>query len=168
MKTSLALALVAALAALGVAEDKKDTSGQTIAEVAMADKDFSTLVDAVKAAELTDAFKGDGPITVFAPTNAAFEKLGKDKLAELHKDKKKLAAVLLAHVVKGKVTAEDVKKLKGKDLDTMGSKFAVRTNEDAITVGGANVTKRDIVCKNGVVHVIDAVLVPDELNAPPK
>ncbi|QEL15710.1 fasciclin domain-containing protein [Limnoglobus roseus] len=162
MKTPIALVLLAIVAALGLADDKK-TDDKTIAEVAMGSKDFSTLIDAVKAAELTDAFKGDGPITVFAPTNAAFEKLGKDKLAELHANKKKLAEVLLSHVVKGKVTAEDVKKLKGKDLDTMGSKFAVRTNADAITVGGANVTKTDIVCKNGIIHVIDGVLIPDEL-----
>lgn len=168
MKTFLSLTLVLAVAILGTAEDKKpekkpDTSGMTIGEAAVGDKELSTFADAIKEAELTDTFKVDGPITVFAPTNAAFEKLGKETLGHLHADKKKLAAVVLCHVMKGKVTADDVAKLKGKELETVGGRYPVRMKDDKWTVGTATITTADVACKNGIIHVIDEVLKPDEI-----
>lgn len=162
MKKLVALAVVA-LAAVGFyvgAEDKKDL---TIAETAMADKNFSTLVEAVKAADLADTLKGEGPFTVFAPTNEAFEKVGKEKIAELLKDKAKLKEILTAHVVKGTWAAADVAKLNGKEAETLqGTKFPIKVEGDKVMIGTATVTKTDIKCKNGVIHVIDTVLMPKE------
>jgi uncharacterized surface protein with fasciclin (FAS1) repeats len=162
MKKLFTLA-VAALVAVGFyagAEDKKEL---TIVETAIANKDFSTLVEAVKAAELVDTLKGDGPFTVFAPTNAAFDKLGKDTIAAVLKDKQKLTAILTAHVVKGSVMAADVVKLNGKEAETLqGTKFPIKVEGDKVMIGNATVTKTDIKCKNGVIHVIDTVLMPKE------
>lgn len=162
MKKIFALALVAVCATglFATAEEKKLP---TIVEAAVGNKDFSTLVAAVKAAELVDTLSGDGPFTVFAPTNAAFEKLGKDTIEAVLKDKKKLTAILTAHVVKGSVMAADVVKLNGKEAETLqGTKFAVKVDGGTVTIGGVKVTKTDIKCKNGVIHVIDAVLMPKE------
>lgn len=170
MKKLFALALVAGLAAVATAEEPKrapadpvknaDTSTQTIAEIAMADKNFSTLVEAVKAAGLAETL-GKGEYTVLAPTNAAFEAVGKDKIADLLKDKEKLTAVLKAHVIKGSVMAADVTKLDGKEVETLdGSKFKVTVKDKDVMIGGAKVTKADVKAKNGVIHVIDTVLMP--------
>lgn len=135
----------------------------TIVETAVANKDFSTLVAAVKAADLVDTLNGDGPFTVFAPTNAAFEKLGKETIDAVLKDKKKLTAILTAHVVKGSVMAADVVKADGKKVETLqGTSFAVKVDGETVTLGGVKVIKTDIKCKNGVIHVIDAVLMPKE------
>jgi uncharacterized surface protein with fasciclin (FAS1) repeats len=158
MKKLFALMVVAVLSLTIGAADTKD---QTIPEVAMGNKDFSTLVAAVKAAELVETLKGDGPFTVFAPTNAAFEKLGKETIEAVLKDKKKLTAILTAHVVKGNVMAADVVKMNGKEAETLqGTKFAIKVDGDKVSIGGAAVTKTDIKCKNGVIHVIDTVLMP--------
>ncbi len=162
MKKIFALALVAVCATglFATAEEKKLP---TIVEAAVGNKDFSTLVAAVKAADLVDTLNGDGPFTVFAPTNAAFDKLGKETIEAVLKDKKKLTAILTAHVVKGSVMAADVVKADGKKVETLqGTSFAVKVDGETVTLGGVKVIKTDIKCKNGVIHVIDAVLMPKE------
>jgi uncharacterized surface protein with fasciclin (FAS1) repeats len=136
--------------------EKKD-----IVDTAAGAEDFSTLVTAVKAADLVEALKGDGPFTVFAPTNEAFAKVPKEQLAALLKDKAGLTAVLTYHVVPGKVMAADVVKLT--EAETLqGQPLKIAVDGDKVTVNGVNVIKTDIECKNGVIHVIDGVLLPPQ------
>lgn len=140
---------------------------QTVADLVAADAELSTLVTALNAAELTDLLKGEGPFTVFAPTNAAFEKLGKDKVADLMKpeNKEQLIAVLKYHVVPGKVAALDTKGATV-DLTTLnGDVVKVDGKGDVVKVGEASVTKTDIVAKNGVLHEIDTVIMPKAAEA---
>lgn len=132
-----------------------------IVDTAVGAGQFKTLVEAVKAAGLVETLKGEGPFTVFAPTDEAFAKVPKETLDALLKDKKALAAVLAYHVVSGKVTAADVVKLDSAKT-VQGKAVKIATKEGMVTVNGANVVKADIVCKNGVIHVIDAVLLPPE------
>ncbi len=168
MKKLFALAVAVLFAPLAFAaddakkEEKADTSKMTIVEVAAGNKDFSTLVAAVKAADLVDALSG-GEWTVFAPTNKAFDAVGKEKLEAVLKDKKLLTAILTAHAVKGKgVMAADVVKMDGKEVETaQGSKFKISVKDGKVKVGDANVVVTDIKCKNGVIHVIDTVLMPN-------
>ena len=138
------------------------TCEKTIVENAVASKDFSTLVAAVKAAGLADTLSSKGPFTVFAPTNKAFEKLPEGTVAELLKpeNKEKLTAVLTYHVVPGKVLAADVLKL-SKAKTVQGSDVEIKVDEGKVKVNGANVVKTDIVSKNGVIHVIDSVILPE-------
>ena len=118
---------------------------------------FKTLATALTAAGLVDTLKGPGPFTVFAPTDAAFAKIPKAKLDALLKDKEKLTAVLTYHVVPGKVMAADVKA--GKFKTVQGSELTV-TTKGGVKVDKAKVTKTDIVADNGVIHVIDTVMMP--------
>jgi len=162
MNTFLMTAAVLGLAVLGVGGLASGTAKSTdeptkdVVGTAVGAGQFKTLVAAVKAAELVETLKGEGPFTVFAPTDEAF---AKETLDGLLKDKKALTAVLTYHVVPGKVMAADLLKLttaktvQGKDI-----KIAVKDGK--VTVNGANVVKADIPCKNGVIHVIDAVLLP--------
>jgi uncharacterized surface protein with fasciclin (FAS1) repeats len=132
-----------------------------IVDTAVAAGSFKTLVTAVKAAGLVDTLKGKGPFTVFAPTDAAFAKLPKATLASLLKpeNKAKLAAILTYHVVPGKVLAKDVAG-KVQNVKTVNG-AAVRVNgSKGVSVNGAKVTKADIETSNGVIHVINAVLLP--------
>lgn len=132
-----------------------------IVETAMANKDFSTLCDLLKAADLVDTLKGPGPFTVFAPTNAAFDKLGKETLDNLKKDKAKLAGILKYHVANGKMMASDV--TKAKTIKTVnGAELAVSEKNGKWMVDKSTITSTDIKCKNGVIHVIDAVAMPAE------
>lgn len=124
-----------------------------------ASKDFTTLVTAVKAADLVDVLKGKGPFTVFAPTDKAFAKIPKEKLEALLKDKKALADVLTYHVVPGKVLAADVVKLKSAKT-VLGKPITISVNDKNVKVNDATVTATDILCSNGVIHVIDTVLLP--------
>lgn len=119
---------------------------------------FNTLTTAVQAAGLTDTLKGPGPYTVFAPTDAAFAKVPKDKLDALLKDKAALTKVLTYHVVPGKVMAKDVKAGKVKTVE--GSAITVTVADGKVKVNDANVVKTDIAADNGVIHVIDTVLMP--------
>lgn len=132
----------------------------TIVGTAVKNKDFSTLVTAVKAAELVDVLNGDDAFTVFAPTNAAFEKLGEDTIKAVLADKPKLTGILKAHVVKGTVLAADVVKLDGQMVETLNGKFEIKVKDGSVWIGNAKVTKTDIKCKNGVIHVIDSVILP--------
>lgn len=139
-------------------------SGKTIAEIAIENKDFSTLVAAVKAAGLVETLQGKGPFTVFAPTNAAFEKLPKEVVADLLKpeNKDKLAAILTYHVVPGKVMAADVVKTKAaKSVQGQAIEIAVDGGKVKLN-GSSNVIKTDIEGSNGVIHVIDTVILPPQ------
>lgn len=128
-----------------------------IVDTAVAAGNFKTLAAALQEAGLVDTLKGKGPFTVFAPTDEAFAKLPKEQLDALLKDKAKLSAVLTYHVVPGKVMAKDVKA--GKVKTVQGSELTV-TTAGGVKVDRANVVKTDIVADNGVIHVIDAVIVP--------
>jgi uncharacterized surface protein with fasciclin (FAS1) repeats len=137
------------------------TCDKTVVEVAVASDDFNTLVAAVKAADLVKTLSGDGPFTVFAPTDAAFAKLPEGTLADLLKpeNKSKLAGILTYHVVAGKVKAEQVVKLT--DAKTVqGSSVKITVKDGSVMIDNAKVVKTDIPCKNGVIHVIDTVILP--------
>jgi len=137
------------------------TCDKTIVEVAVGSDDFTTLVTALKAAELVETLSGEGPFTVFAPTNDAFAKLPEGTVKKLlkPKNKEKLTAILTYHVVPGNVKAADVVKLSEAET-VQGSKVKISTCDGKVRVDNANVVKTDIVCKNGVIHVIDAVILP--------
>jgi uncharacterized surface protein with fasciclin (FAS1) repeats len=134
-----------------------------IVDTAVAAGNFKTLVTAVKAAGLVDTLKSKGPFTVFAPTDDAFAKLPKGTVEGLLKDIPKLKAVLTYHVVAGKVMAADVVKLKtaktvqGQDVKIDAAKWHLHKN---VKINDANVVKADIVTDNGVIHVIDKVILP--------
>ena len=157
MRKMFAFAAALLMAAPALAADK------TIVEIAAGNPDFSTLVAAVKAADLVETLQGDGPFTVFAPTNAAFEKLPKGTVEELLKpeNKAKLAAILKYHVVAGKVLAADAVKLDGQSVKTVQGKTAtIKVKDGSVYIGGAKVVKADIAGSNGVIHVIDTVILP--------
>jgi transforming growth factor-beta-induced protein len=136
--------------------DSKD-----IVDTAVSAGSFKTLVAAVKAAGLVDTLKGKGPFTVFAPTDEAFAKLPEGTIESLLKpeNKAKLQSILTYHVVPGKVMASDVVKLTGA-VSVQGQKIDIATADGKVTVDAANVVKTDIVCSNGVIHVIDSVILP--------
>jgi transforming growth factor-beta-induced protein len=135
-------------------EAKKD-----VVDTAVGAKDFKTLVTAVKAADLVDVLKGKGPFTVFAPNDKAFKKVPPEQLEALLKDKKMLNAVLTYHVVPGKVMAADVVKLKTAKT-VQGKPVTIAVKEGKVRINNATVVKADIECANGVIHVIDSVLMP--------
>jgi uncharacterized surface protein with fasciclin (FAS1) repeats len=128
-----------------------------IVDTAVGAGTFKTLATALGAADLVPTLKGKGPFTVFAPTDEAFAKIPKADLDALLKDKKKLAAVLTYHVVPGKVMAANVKA--GKVKTVQGSEITITTT-GGVMVNNAKVIKTDIVADNGVIHVIDTVLMP--------
>jgi len=135
---------------------------QTVVAIAAGNADFSTLVAAVKAAGLAETLSGEGPFTVFAPTNEAFAKLPEGTLETLLKpeNKAKLAGILTYHVVAAKVMAADVKT--GKVKTVQGTELDIVVKDGSVTVDGAKVVKTDIVGSNGVIHVIDRVVLPKE------
>lgn len=154
----LALLILPACIASGPATGA-DQPARDIVDTAVAAGQFNTLVTAVKAADLVDTLKGEGPFTVFAPTDEAFAKIPQETLAGLLKDKPALTGVLTYHVVPGKVMAADVVKIDSAKT-VQGQSLTIDTTGGAVKVNGANVVKTDIVCSNGVIHVIDAVLLP--------
>lgn len=149
MKRYLAICALSLLSAVAQAKDVVDT--------AVAAGNFKTLAAALQAAGLVDTLKGPGPFTVFAPTDAAFAKIPKADLDALLKDKARLTAVLTYHVVPGKVMAKDVKP--GKVKTVQGSELTVGTS-GGVMVDNAKVTATDIAADNGVIHVIDSVIMP--------
>ena len=165
MKTllCLGLALVSVLSVSAVRAEDKPSKELTIVEVAAGNKDFSTLVAAVKAAGLVETLSGKGPFTVLAPTNAAFEKLPKGTVESLLKpeNKAKLVAILTYHVVPAKAMAADVVKLE-KAKTVQGQEVKIVASSEGVKINDAKVVKTDIECKNGVIHVIDTVLLPKE------
>jgi uncharacterized surface protein with fasciclin (FAS1) repeats len=151
-----------ALAALIVAISNVKADDKTIVGVAADNKDFSTLVDLVKKADLVDTLNGKGPFTIFAPTNDAFAKLDKATLEKVSGDKELLKKVLTAHAVIGKaVMAENVLKMNGEKVNG----FTIKVADGKVSLSNlkcmVNVTKTDIKASNGVIHVIDGVLIPE-------
>jgi uncharacterized surface protein with fasciclin (FAS1) repeats len=137
------------------------TGAKDIVDTAVSAGNFKTLAAALQAAGLVDTLKGAGPFTVFAPTDEAFAKLPAGTLKELLKpeSKAKLTAILTYHVVSGKVLAEDVVKL-SEAKTVQGSSAKITVKDGKVKVDDANVVKTDIACANGVIHVIDAVILP--------
>jgi uncharacterized surface protein with fasciclin (FAS1) repeats len=153
----MVLTMVAALAVAPVAIAGSST--KDIVDTAVAAGNFTTLAKALKSAGLVDTLKGPGPFTVFAPTDEAFAKLPAGALEDLLKDKTKLTAVLTYHVVPGKVMASDVVKVDSAKT-VNGKSVKIKVAGKTVTVDGANVVKTDIACSNGVIHVIDSVILP--------
>jgi uncharacterized surface protein with fasciclin (FAS1) repeats len=142
---------------LAIAGATLAVQAKDIVDTAVAAGNFKTLATALQAAGLVETLKGKGPFTVFAPTDEAFAKVPKDQLDALLKDKAALTKVLTYHVVPGKVMAKDVKA--GKVKTVQGSELTVATT-GGVMVDGAKVTATDIVADNGVIHVIDSVVMP--------
>lgn len=136
------------------------TQEKNVVEVAQSNRDFSTLVQAVVAADLASTLQGQGPFTVFAPTNEAFRKLPAGTLEDLLKpeNKGKLQAILTYHVVPGKVLAKDVKSGQVKTVN--GKDLTIDVEDGQVKVNNARVIKTDVIGSNGVIHVIDTVLIP--------
>jgi uncharacterized surface protein with fasciclin (FAS1) repeats len=148
-----------------LATNKGTTSMETevkdIVTTAINAGSFNTLVAAVKAAGLVETLQGPGPFTVFAPNDAAFAKVPKETLDALLADKAKLTAVLTYHVVAGNVMAADAVKLDGKEAATVnGQSFKIAVKNGEVMVDNAKVIATDIKCSNGVIHVIDSVILP--------
>ena len=150
------LLIAAVMACTAVAAQAKD-----IVDTAVSAGNFKTLAKALGAADLVPTLKGKGPFTVFAPTDDAFAKLPPGTLDGLLKDIPKLTAILKYHVLSGKVAAADVVKLDGKTAKTLsGDDLKVSTHGGVKLNGEVNVTKTDIAASNGLIHVVDAVLLP--------
>ncbi|PYE56504.1 fasciclin domain-containing protein [Deinococcus yavapaiensis] len=151
---SLTLALLTGPAALA-----GGGANTTIAGIVASDPNFSTLLQAVQAAGLAETLSGSGSFTVFAPTNAAFAKVPAAQLQALLNDPAALRRVLLYHVVPGHVTAAQVVRLRSART-SQGSNVTIAVNGSRVRINNANVTQTDIAASNGVVHVIDTVLLP--------
>ena len=160
MKTFAASAAAALLAVSVAAPARAERhQGKDIVDTAVAAGSFNTLATALKAAGLVETLKGKGPFTVFAPTDEAFKKLPAGTLEKLLADKAQLTKVLTYHVVAGKVMAADVVKLtEAKTVE--GSSVKISVKDGKVKVDGANVVKTDVGASNGVIHVIDAVILP--------
>lgn len=153
---AVAIALTSSIASVGATDrtEKKD-----IVDTAVAAGSFKTLAAALQAAGLIETLKGSGPFTVFAPTDEAFAKLPAGTVEALLKDKEKLTKILLYHVVSGNVTAKDVVKLKSAKT-VQGSSVRISALNGKVMVDNAQVIKADVVASNGVIHVIDTVILP--------
>lgn len=148
-----------ALAAVGLVQAQSMNKG-TIADIVAKNPQFSTLLTALKAAGLDQTLAGKGPFTVFAPTNEAFAKIPKETLDALLKDKARLTKVLTYHVVAGSVKAADVVKLSSTKT-VEGNTVAITVKDGKVVLNGnSTVTQTDIEADNGVIHVIDTVLLP--------
>jgi len=156
----LALAVGVATAAAGRATTAGPRMGEeNLVQTAVAAGQFKTLASLLQKAGLAGTLESKGPFTVFAPTDAAFAKVPKATLASLAKNKAKLRAVLLYHVVKGKITAAQAMKLhSAKTLE--GKSLSIRVGGGKVIVGGATVLKANVLASNGVIHVVNKVLIP--------
>jgi uncharacterized surface protein with fasciclin (FAS1) repeats len=161
MKSVKKMATAVAAAALVLVASNAQAQNRDIVDTAVATGQFKTLAAALKAAGLVDTLKGAGPFTVFAPTDEAFAKLPKGTVEDLLKpeNKAKLTAVLTYHVVPGKVMAADVVKVK-EAKTVQGGSLKVNASGGKVMVDNANVVKTDIAASNGVIHVIDSVVLP--------
>lgn len=158
-----AVALLLTVVSLTFAADEAKAE-KTIVEIAAGNKMFSKLVAAVKAADLVDTLNGKGPFTVFAPTDKAFEALGEETLTALLKDKEKLKKILTYHVVSGKVdakTAIGLAKDEKSAKTVEGSSIKLSLKDKSLMLNGeAKVIKADVMAGNGIIHVIDKVILP--------
>jgi uncharacterized surface protein with fasciclin (FAS1) repeats len=160
MRKMIALAGAVALAAfLAPAAQGGHHGEKDIVDTAVAAGQFKTLATALQAAGLVDTLKGEGPFTVFAPTDEAFAKIPEADLQAILADKDKLTAILTYHVVAGKVTAADVVKLDS--AKTVQGQSVKIDSSEGVKVDGANVIKADVMASNGVIHVIDSVILPN-------
>jgi uncharacterized surface protein with fasciclin (FAS1) repeats len=157
MRKMFAFVMIVALMA-GSVQSLRAQQPKDIVDTAVAAGSFKTLAAALTAAGLIDTLKGAGPFTVFAPTDEAFAKLPAGTVEALLKDKAKLTAILTYHVVPGKVMAADVVKLK--EAKTVQGQSIKIDATKGVMVDGAHVVKADIACSNGVIHVIDSVILP--------
>jgi uncharacterized surface protein with fasciclin (FAS1) repeats len=155
---ALAFATAAILSPAAV-EAQYQPPQQNIVEIAVAAGNFNTLVTAVQAAGLVEVLSGEGPFTVFAPTDEAFAKIPAADLQALLADREKLTAILTYHVVPGRVLASDVVGLETA-ATVNGKSVSITTNQDGVRIDGARVTATDIMASNGVIHVIDTVILP--------
>jgi len=170
---ALLITTLLSLALFGCAKDAPDASNTTAAEAAAAATSpdivavaasagqFNTLVAALKAGGLVETLQGPGPFTVFAPTDEAFAKLPAGTLDSLlmPENKDQLVSILTYHVVAGKVTADEVVKLDSA-VTVQGESVTISTSDSGVSVNDANVIKADVMASNGVIHVIDTVLIP--------
>jgi uncharacterized surface protein with fasciclin (FAS1) repeats len=155
----LTAALIFGVSFLPMTGEAAGAPEKNIVETAVAAGQFGTLVTAVKAAGLVETLSGPGPFTVFAPTDEAFAKLPAGTVEALLQDKAKLTSILTYHVVSGKYMAADV--LKTSSLESVqGQKISISLKDGAPMADNAKIIKTDIVCSNGVIHVIDAVILP--------
>ena len=165
--------ILSTIALIAITQRSQAQKGQDIVDIAVSVEDFSTLVTALKAADLVDALKGDGPFTVFAPVNAGFAKIDPNTLNALLEpaNKEKLAAILTYHVVSGKIAATDVAAAlengNGKaELTTLnGGKVTAVSKDGGIYLQDANgnyskISKTDVMASNGVIHIIEDVVMP--------
>ena len=156
-------ALISGTVSAGGHSQATAPEAKDIVDTAVAAGSFGTLVAAVQAADLVDALKGDGPLTVFAPTDEAFAALPDGTVENLLKpeNKEQLQSVLLYHVVSGKVMSSDITG-SANPATLQGSTIAVEAADGGVTVNGANVVSADVGASNGVIHVIDAVILPPQ------
>ena len=160
MKSKLIAAFSFVALAVAVIPAKADEK-KTIADIVAGSKDHTILLALVKDAGLADKLAEKGEWTVFAPTDDAFKKLDKATVEKVKGDKELLKKVLTSHAAKGTWVAADVVKLDGKEVETLsGAKFKIAVKDKTVSIGDAKVTKADIKASNGVVHVIDTVLIP--------
>ena len=168
MKSLRTIAFAAALAvpgslaaqeAQGYSESPAATAESDIIETAVAAGSFNTLAKAIETAGLTETLKGKGPFTVFAPTDEAFAKLPKGTVDALLKDKAKLATILSYHVVPGNVSSRDVAGMSSAKT-VNGQQIAINAKGNKVMIDKATVVQADIAASNGVIHVIDQVLMP--------
>lgn len=155
--TAFAAASMLAFSSVALADDHSES--KNIVETAVEAGSFTTLVTAVQEAGLVDTLSGEGPFTVFAPTDAAFAKIPADDLQAILADKDLLTSILTYHVVSGKVMSSDVVNLTSATT-VQGSDIDITVTDDGVQVDGANVTAVDIETSNGVIHVIDTVITP--------
>ncbi len=167
--SALAIALVASTSIVSVSYAGNSAKTQSVAsqdviDIAIADGNFKTLATLLTKAELVETLKSEGPFTVFAPTDAAFAKLPKETLTSLQKPENasKLKEILTYHVVSGKVLSKDLKGKKLSPETVAGATLSIDATGNSVNVNQSKVTKADIQGSNGVIHVIDTVLIPSE------
>lgn len=158
--STVALAAGLVLGTPGADEARSQDPSMNIVETAIGAGSFNTLVTAVKAAGLVETLSGEGPFTVFAPTDEAFAQIPEDQLNALLADKEALTDVLTYHVVSGKVMAEDVVKLSSAET-VNGQSVEIKVMDGKVMVDGAQVVTADVEASNGVIHVINQVILPE-------